>query len=320
MELIKSPLNYTGNKYRILPQIQPFFPKKIKTMVDLFCGGATVGLNTECENIIFIDNDKNVIGLLKFLSKSNYEKILNEIEKIIFQYGLSYSAKYGYAYYKSQIHDSNFNNGLKEYNKKGFYALRDDYNKLSNKNCDKAFLMLYVLMIYAFNNDMRFSSSGNFNLPVGKTDLNKNNLAKLKHYIDRVKTINCQFICGDFKTKKIQNILHNADFIYMDPPYLITNAVYNESGKWNEQNEYEVLKLMNYYLDNNIPFVLSNVLEKKGRRNEPLYYWTTTRQEEIEIVDIAYHYRSASYNKINRDANEREVIILPKKCANHDKN
>ena len=77
---------------------------------------------------------------------------------------------------------------------------------------------------------------------------------------------------------------------------------------------------MNYYLDKNIPFVLSNVLEKKGRRNEPLYYWTTTRKEEIEIVDIAYHYRSASYNKINRDANEREVIILPKKCANHDKN
>lgn len=29
MEFIKSPLNYTGNKYRILKQIVPFFPKKI---------------------------------------------------------------------------------------------------------------------------------------------------------------------------------------------------------------------------------------------------------------------------------------------------
>ena len=34
----KTPLNYTGNKYRLLEQIQPYFPQKIKVMVDLFCG------------------------------------------------------------------------------------------------------------------------------------------------------------------------------------------------------------------------------------------------------------------------------------------
>ena len=45
MKLIKSPINYTGNKFRILNQIQPYFPKNIGTMVDLFCGGATVGIN-----------------------------------------------------------------------------------------------------------------------------------------------------------------------------------------------------------------------------------------------------------------------------------
>lgn len=62
---IKSPLNYTGNKFRILDQIQPYFPKKIDVMVDLFCGGATVGLNTECNKVIFIDNEPRIIWLLK---------------------------------------------------------------------------------------------------------------------------------------------------------------------------------------------------------------------------------------------------------------
>ena len=45
MQLVKSPLNYTGNKYRIMDQMRRHFPENIECMVDLFCGGATVGLN-----------------------------------------------------------------------------------------------------------------------------------------------------------------------------------------------------------------------------------------------------------------------------------
>ncbi|MDE7071017.1 MAG: DNA adenine methylase [Clostridia bacterium] len=240
MDYIKSPLNYTGNKYRILSQIQSYFPSKIKVMVDLFCGGATVGLNTECEQTIFIDNDPHVIGLLKFLSQSQFSSLLGKLEKIILEFNLSYSSKYGYAFYKQYLENDNPNNGLKQYNSKGFYALRDQYNCLENKNTERANLMLYLLLVYGFNNDMRFSKEGKFNLPVGKTDLNNNNIAKLKEFIQRTQQISCQFVCGDFKSTKIQSIIKSADFIYMDPPYLITNAVYNESGKWNEQNEYEI--------------------------------------------------------------------------------
>lgn len=319
MQLLKSPLNYTGNKFRILQQIQPYFPKQINTMVDLFCGGATVGLNTECKKIIFIDNDKYVIGLLKFLAKSKFETLLSELEKLIDYYELSYSAKAGYSFYKNQITDSNYNNGLKSFNSKGYYKLRDDYNSLKNKQTDTANRMLYLLMVYAFNNDLRFSHTGMFNLPAGKTDLNKNNIAKLKAYIERLQNIEAEFICADFTSTKCQDIIHSADFVYMDPPYLIMNAVYNESGKWSEQKEYELLRLMNYFLENNKKFVLSNVLEKQGRRNEPLFYWTTTMNDKIEIIDINYNYRSSSYNKKNRNAKEREVIILPKGLTN-DKN
>ena len=37
-EYIKSPLNYTGGKYKLLPQIIPIFPSDINTFVDLFGG------------------------------------------------------------------------------------------------------------------------------------------------------------------------------------------------------------------------------------------------------------------------------------------
>lgn len=315
MQFIKSPLNYTGNKYRILSQIQPYFPSHIDTMVDLFCGGATVGLNTECRKVIFIDNDKYVIGLLKYLSKCEFDVLLTELEELIKEYGLSYSAKFGYSFYKKQIHGGNYNNGLKDYNSIGYYKLREDFNCLPNKHTNLAYKMLYLLMVYAFNNDMRFSRSGMFNLPAGKTDLNKNNIDKLRTFIERVNKIEAEFICTDFVSPKAQEIIKNADFIYMDPPYLIMNAVYNEAGKWKEQEEYELLKLINYFLENNKAFVLSNVLEKKARRNEPLFYWTTTMRDKIDIIDINYNYRSSSYNKIMRNAEEREVIIIPKRLV-----
>ena len=63
---VKTPLNYTGNKFRLLEQLHQYFPKKIDIMVDLFCGGATVGLNTKCKEVYFVDKNTRVIGLLKF--------------------------------------------------------------------------------------------------------------------------------------------------------------------------------------------------------------------------------------------------------------
>lgn len=39
MEYVKSPLNYTGGKYKLLPQLLELFPKQVNIFVDLFAGG-----------------------------------------------------------------------------------------------------------------------------------------------------------------------------------------------------------------------------------------------------------------------------------------
>lgn len=316
LEFIKSPLNYTGNKYRILPQITKYFPQKIDTMVDLFCGGATVGLNVECNKIIFVDSNKRVIGLLVYLSKQKFEPLIENIEKLIDEYNLSNSYKEGYSGYRVQCSNRKDNNGLKDYNQEGYYRLREDYNNLEDKDSDKANLMLYTLMVYAFNNDIRFNSEGKFNLPIGKTDLNKNNVNKLKEYIQRVSEINAEFVCADFGSKKLKNIVEKADFIYMDPPYLVGDAVYNAS--WTNKEEYMLLDLIDYFIETNKNFALSNVMAKVGKTNEPLAYWCHKNEALIDIHDIEYNYRSASYNKINRNAKEREVLIVNKRKKNED--
>lgn len=302
---IKSPINYTGNKYRLLPQFSNYFPENLKIFVDLFCGGATVGINIDAEEIIMIDNNPRVISLLKFLAKEKIEDLINNIEKLINEYGLTYSAKYGYKYYKKKATD---NNGLKEFNKEGFYKLRNDYNLLKNKNTKKANTMLYTLMVYGFNNDIRFNKYREYNLPVGKTDFNKNNYNKIIEYNKIAKTKNIKFICTDFNSNEARYYLNKADFVYIDPPYLITTAVYNEGNNWNDIRERELINLLEELNNKNIKFALSNVLTKVGVENTILNNWLLNNKN-VKIYDMDYHYRSCSYNKKDRNANEREVLI-----------
>ena len=305
-EFIKSPLNYTGNKNRIYDQISKFFPKNIDTMVDLFCGGATVGLNTSCEKIYFIDFNNRVISLLKFLAKQDEEKIISKIERILKKYNLSFSYKYGYKKYRAQCGNAKDNNGLKDYNSNGYYLLRSDYNFLVNKNTDKANLLLYILMVYSFNNDIRFNAAGEFNLPIGKTDMNKSNISKLLNYIKKTKKLNCEFLCMSFEEKGIDSVLEKADFVYMDPPYLITDAVYNTG--WTSEMERRLLSFMDLLIKKRINFALSNVLSKGNKTNILLESWIS--QRNVKVIDIDYNYRSASYNKKNREIAEREVLIV----------
>lgn len=311
MKLVKSPLNYTGNKYRIMEQINKYFPKKIDCMVDLFCGGATVGLNTNAKKVIFVDNNEKVINLLIFLSKQDFEDFIRKCESQIKKYNLSYSYKFGYKFYRNQCKDTNANNGLKDYNSKGFYQMREDYNALTDKNTDHANVLLYLLMVYAFNNDIRFNSDGYFNLPVGKTDLNKMNVDKIRDYIERIQSIEAQFICASFEDLDKLGIISQADFVYMDPPYLIGNAVYNAG--WGSLQEYALLDFIDTLIDEKIEFALSNVLQKVGRTNEPLAYWCHKNSSMVTINNIEYHYRGASYHKTDRNAREQEVLITNKR-------
>lgn len=303
---IKSPINYTGNKYRLLAQFRQFLPEKTNVFVDLFCGGATVGFNVNADKIVLIDNNQRVISLLEFLAKENIKDIINGIESLIETYNLSYSRKNTYKFYKDNGYVIG-NNGLKEYNKEGYLKLRNDYNNIANKDSFDANVKLYTLMAYAFNNDIRFNRDGLFNLPVGKTDFNNNNYNKLIAYNDRAKKINYEFICGDFKDQKIRDKVLEASFVYCDPPYLITDAVYNEQNGWNSEDERSLLSLLDEVHNKGISFALSNVLQKKGAENSILKEWLNKNGHCKN--NIVYHYRSSSYNKKARDAAEEEVLI-----------
>ena len=81
--IIPSPLNYTGGKFKLLTQLTPHFPKEIDKAVDLFCGGCNVGINLNCNEVLFNDKNEKLIGLFNTLKSQKQETIIVKIDDFI---------------------------------------------------------------------------------------------------------------------------------------------------------------------------------------------------------------------------------------------
>ena len=139
--MIQSPLNYTGGKFKLLPQILPYFPEDIDIFVDLFCGGCNVGVNIDANTIIYNDLNQNLLYLYNALKNLDKESTFEWIYQIIDKYQLSLVSKNGYDYYKCES-----SKGLGSYNKEKFLQLRAEFNqRKANGNFDYYYyIMLYV--------------------------------------------------------------------------------------------------------------------------------------------------------------------------------
>ncbi len=304
--MIQSPLNYTGGKFKLLPQILPLFPTNINTFVDLFCGGCNVGINVECENVIYNDLDRNLLYLYNTFKNLDKQAVFDWIYGIIDKYKLSLVSQNGYDYYEC---DSS--KGLGDYNRDKFLKLRADFNeKQKNEQYDYYYyVMLYVIIVYAFNNQIRFNSNGEFNLPVGKRDFNKNMQQKLSDFIDKIKEQDCKFTCLDFREFNTET-LNNNDFVYVDPPYLITCATYNEQGGWDENDEKDLLQFLDDLHNRNIKFALSNVLRSKGKENSLLINWIEKNKDKYKTIYLNYSYSNSNYQTKDKTSASEEVLII----------
>ena len=300
-EVIPSALNYTGGKYKLLSQILPLFPKDADQVVDLFCGGCNVGINVDCNKVLFNDSNTYLMGLLDTFRRLTKEEIFDWIYKSIDKYGLSLVSKNGYDFYNCES-----SKGLGEYNKAGYNKLRDDFNKKASKD-NEYYLMLYLLIVYSFNNQLRFNRKGEFNLPVGKRDFNSKMQRKLEAFIDRVKSGDYRFTTDDFRNVSMEGYTDKS-FFYADPPYLITCATYNEQAGWTENDEKDLLNYLEELDKRGIRFALSNVLESKGKKNLILSEWIN-QNKKFKVIPLNYDYTNSNYHT-KKDGITKEVLVV----------
>ena len=280
----RSPLFYVGDKHKLISQIHSLFPKKINNFYEPFVGGGTVFLNTQANKYFLNDINKNLINIHKFLimSSSDQSSFFKNIEKVIEKYGLSRS------YQKDIVPISLKKNFKKTYyakfNKTGYEKLRKQVNK--RKINDP--LTLYILLIYGFNRMLRFNGGGKFNLPVGNVDFNKNVVNALNEYFSFVENKKIYLISKDFKKFLNNRIYLKNDFVYLDPPYLITGSEYNKL--WNKTLEADLLSFIDCLNKKNVKFALSNVTHYNGHKNNLLIRWMKKyNAHKIESNYISYH-------------------------------
>lgn len=291
----RSPFFYVGDKYKLMPQLSKYFPENINNLIEPFCGGGSVFLNTKANS--YLSNDKNcyMIKLHEFLkSYANHrDDFFKNFEFLIKKYELSASflsinvpidlkKKYIKTYYA-------------RFNKKGFTQAKNDFN--SDKN---NLPLLYLLLIYGFNHMLRFNSSGDFNLPVGNVDYNKNVFNALNDYFDFVEKSNIKFYNEDFVDFLKDIDYQNGDFVYLDPPYLISACEYNKG--WTEDNELCLLQLLDGLNNKGVKFALSNVFTHKGKSNILLIEWS----KKYHVYSVKSNYISYHDNSIK---DTKEVLI-----------
>lgn len=282
---IKSPLNYVGGKYKILDQIIPKFPKKINTFVDLFGGGFNVGINVDADTVVYNDVIEPLCELMNYFSNKNAEEVVQKLE------------------------DNISINGLDKENTDAFLKLRNKYNHSVYKNEDDKIIDFYTLILYSFNYQIRFNQNMKYNTPFGKnrSSYNSNTKKNLEKFVNKINKINVKVSKEKFVDFDFSNLGEN-DFVYCDPPYLITTGSYNDGNRgikdWTLDDEKKLLNILDDLNSKGIKFALSNVLVANDKKNEILNEWS--KKYTVYIIENTFN--NSNYRRKNKD-DTIEVLI-----------
>lgn len=287
----RSPIPYMGNKYKLLKDLIPLFPKECDVFVDLFGGSGVVSMNYQGKKAtIYNELNKNIVELIKMIINNNPEELDKYWKDKINEYSLpTQSTK------RKDSDDKEFFIKRQEsYNK-----LRKDYNKSQNRD----YRDLFLLSCFSINHLIRFNTNSEFNASSGNDSYNDVNYQRVKDMYEVFK--NVKITCQDALTLDLDKLPKDS-FIYLDPPYLNTEAVYNEKrafGGWTIESDYKMFELLEEADKKGIKWGLSNVFENRGKKNQHLIDWCEKNGWQVYHLD-------RNYNPFSRgNSNNDEVYI-----------
>lgn len=301
---VRSPFFYVGDKYKLLPTIIPEFPDKIDRFIEPFVGGGSVFLNVRAKSYRLNDIDSNMIDLHRHLcgQAMRVDAWIEELYALMKEYGLSRSFK------EDIVPDDLKKEFVKTYyakfNKDAFSRLRSDYNN-SGRHGKEDLDRLYLLLIYGFNRMLRYNSKGDYNLPVGNVDFNMNVVEAIKAYAHRVSTRNIGFSSEQFDLFLKDTDPKQGDFVYCDPPYLITDSEYNKL--WHDAEDCRLMETLDALNEKGVKFAISNVTHYRGKVNQRFLDWAK-KYRSIPVKSNYINYHDNTEKLIN------EVLVV-----NYDK-
>jgi len=269
------PLNYIGSKAKMVKEIKQYLPSKSK-LVDAFGGGFNVGINLPYEHIIYNEVNYFVTELIESFNKYDTYEYLLYIRQVTKKYK------------------------LERENADTYVNARAAYNTNAKIKSDPRFL--FTIILYGFQQQIRFNGDHEFNNPIGNRWFNDKVLEKMISFSRRIKECECAFMSRDFR--ELTQTIDDDTFVYLDPPYRLTCGAYNDGKRgfegWTNEHEESLFNFIDELTAKNIPVMLSYVLENNGHRNEQLQQWIEQNQYAVKKISTG----QGRYQK------REEVLIL----------
>lgn len=259
----ESPLNYIGSKAKISKDIIERIPRNTTKFVDAFGGGFNVGINAQTNSVTYNDINHFVKDLVESFRIHDTYQYLMYIKKITQKFG------------------------LEKANAEAYVNARAYYNSFSENNRDSR--LLYTIILYGYQQQIRFNGSHEFNNPVGVRWFNDKVLEKMISFSRVIKEHSFVFISKNYLS--LIPIIDENTFVYLDPPYMLTTGAYNDGKRgfkgWNDELEQELFNFADNLTLSKVRFMLSYVIEHKGKKNDRLIDWVKRNNYRIiELGDI----------------------------------
>lgn len=178
--------------------------------------------------------------------------------------------------------------GMEKGNKEAYLKMRSDYNSIPEYDRDARVLL--ALILYGFQQQIRFNTSHEFNNPPGVRWFNDCLLEKLISFSRRIKEMDIKFICSSYDTLK--DVANNEKTLfYLDPPYMLTTGSYNDGKRgfngWDKNQENNLFEFLDKLHQLHCKFMLSYVVTHNGETNHELMNWLNINHYNlIQLGDI----------------------------------
>ena len=265
-------LKWVGGKTKILNDILPKIPKKIKNYHEIFLGGGSVliavlsyqkqGLLKIDEKIYAYDYNKALIHLFNSI-KYNVEEVITILNGIKSEYmSIKINSNKDRWKPKNLINLKNYKSTKEHY----YYWIRKRFNKKKLNNEYDTLLAAYLLFLNktGFKGMYRESKDSKLNIPYGFKDKADDatfpSIFDEKHLMDISLLIkNVEFYHLSY-TESLLKIVP-GDFAYLDPPYVPITATsfttYTVDG-FTDENHKQLFNIIKDLNSKKIKFLLSN--------------------------------------------------------------
>lgn len=188
----RSPLKYPGGKYKSLSKILPHLGES-RRLIEPFCGGASVTLNTDYDCYFLSDVNFDLIYFYECIAQDG-DKFLGYLQEVFWNYPETAES---------------------------YYKIRTRFNAMLTPNWTKA-AFFFWLNRRGFNGLVRYNQKGEYNVPYG-------NYARPVYPLEELQVL-AQKLQRTILTPAgfgyAMSLAGKDDTIYCDPPYLGTYSGY----------------------------------------------------------------------------------------------